>query len=364
MRPVIGPLAGRGITAGGVRREGVLLSVRTLMTRLTLAALAFSAVPSLAQKADTTKDKAELKKSIPVFWVDPGDIRSKNLFHGPGGKEGQPKPPFKYLKEDKGGTSPKFEVEDANGEKWKAKLGTESQPETAASRLLWAVGFAANKNYLVPEATVPGVAAKQKRGKKLIGADDRVTNVRMQMKPDHLKKVRDWNWRDKRNRGRHDFNGLRVMMAVLSNWDLKGENNAIFEDETGKKIYAVSDVGASFGTSGRSYNDEITKNNSRAFSTHKFITKKTKNYVDFNFPTHPSLVHLAMFEWVWYYQQMRNHWIGRHIPTEDAQWVGSLLGQLTPQQIRDAFRAAHYPPEEVERLAKALEDRIAQLQKL
>ena len=327
--------------------------------------------PVLAQQTKHSKHAKpvtaeQLKDAKPVFWIDPGDIRSKDLFHGPGGRDGEPKLPLKYLKEDKGGTSPKFEVEDANGEKWKAKLGDETQPEVVASRLLWAVGFAANTNYVIPETSIPGIDARQKRGRQMIGPGGRLTNVRVQRATKGWEKVADWNWRDKRNKGLREFNGLRVMMAVLNNWDLKGENNAIFvgKDDTSKLFFATSDVGASFGMSGRSYTDEMTKNNVNAYAKHKFVSKVTKDYVDFNFPTHPSVVHLFMFEWIWYFQQMRNHWIGRHVPLEDARWVGSLLGQLSPQQIRDAFRAGNYSPDDTEKFARALEARIASLQKL
>jgi hypothetical protein len=342
-------------------------AVLTLFASIVLTA----AAPVAAQPAVSRHEKNELvakkaKAAEPVFWVDPGDIRSKDLFYGPGGDEGQPKLPFTYVKEDKGGTSPKFEVEDASGQKWKAKLGDETKPETVASRILWATGFAANTNYVVPETTVEGLDVKQKRAKGLIAPGGRITNVRVQRTTDGWEKVGNWNWRDKQNKGRREFNGLRVMMAVLSNWDLKGENNAIFADkkDPAKVFYATSDVGASFGMTGRSYTDEMTKNNVVAYSNHKFISKVTKDYVDFNFPTRPAVVHLFMFEWIWYFQQMRNHWVGRHIPLEDARWTGSLLGRLSPKQIRDAFRAANYSPDETEKFARALEARIAALQKL
>ena len=60
---------------------------------------------------------------------------------------------------------------------------------------------------------------------------------------------------------------------------------------------------------------------------------------------------------------MRLHmrWIGRRIPREDVQWIGQLLAQLSPEQIRDAFRAAGYTPDEVEGFAKVVEKRIAEL---
>ena len=53
--------------------------------------------------------------------------------------------------------------------------------------------------------------------------------------------------------GTRELNGLRVMMALINNWDLKDENNAIYREKPVRdQIYEVSDLGASFGTTGRS----------------------------------------------------------------------------------------------------------------
>jgi len=71
-----------------------------------------------------------------ILWSDPGNIRAKNLFWGPGGDENQPKLPVEFEREDRGGTSPKFDVRDATDKKWGAKMGLEPRPETAASRLM------------------------------------------------------------------------------------------------------------------------------------------------------------------------------------------------------------------------------------
>src|SRR5438270_13705440 len=70
-----------------------------------------------------------------AIWADPGDVKSKDLFNGPGGEKHRPQLPVKFLKEDKHGHNSKFDVEDSNGKKWKAKLGVEAQPETVATRL-------------------------------------------------------------------------------------------------------------------------------------------------------------------------------------------------------------------------------------
>ena len=61
---------------------------------------------------------------------------------------------------------------------------------------------------------------------------------------------------------------------------------------------------------------------------------------------------------------LRLHWIGQHIPRSDAKWVGQLLAQLSANQIRDAFRAAGYSPQEVDAFKSSVRERIAQLNKL
>lgn len=298
-----------------------------------------------------------------ILWRDPGDIKSRNLYYGPGGKKDQPEEPFTFVKEDKGGTNPKFDVRDASGTKWKAKLGPEARPETAATRLMWAVGFVSNENYLLPEAKVEDLPVRLKRGQELIGPDGEVKAVRLQKGP-AAKKVGEWNWNHNPFRGTREFNGLRVMMALLSNWDLKDDNNAIYTEsgKAGVALYEVSDLGASFGRSGDSYTNSITKNNLAAYKRSKFISKIRPNDVSFNFPTH--LPFLYVFNLPRFISYSRKHWIGQHIPRSDAKWIAARLAELSPAQIRDAFRAAGYSPEQVEAYASTVEARIAELQEL
>jgi hypothetical protein len=59
--------------------------------------------------------------------------------------------------------------------------------------------------------------------------------------------------------------------------------------------------------------------------------------------------------------QRRQRWIGQKIPRSDVKWIASLLSQLSPDQIRDAFRAGGYSPEQVEAYAAAMQARIAEL---
>ena len=90
----------------------------------------------------------------PVLWHDPGNIAAKDLLHGLGGAEDEPRPPFTFLREDLKGSNPKFDARDANGVTWRVKLGTEARPEVVASRLLWAVGYYTDVDYNLREAVV------------------------------------------------------------------------------------------------------------------------------------------------------------------------------------------------------------------
>lgn len=313
------------------------------------------------------QDGGSIAHSAPaVLWSDPGDIKARDLFYGPGGKQRQPQLPVKFVSEDRKGASPKFDVTDSSGKKWRAKLGAEAQPETVATRLLWAVGYVSNENYFFPDLMVADLPLNLHRGKEFIAPDGHVRKVRLQRHPGgdgkKSKKAGNWQWRHNPFYGTREFNGLRVLMALISNWDLTTDNNAIREDRDGRMLYEVSDVGASFGKTGRSYSETRSKNNLPAYEKSRFIARVTPDYVDFNFPTHPPL--LYVFDLKLYWDLVGPRWIGRHIPLHDVKWIASLLAQLSPGQIHDAFRAAGYTPAEVERYSSAVEARIASLNRL
>ena len=333
------------------------------MLRLRLPFAVLLAVFPVISLAQSSQPAAQ---APPVVWMDPGDIRSRDLFAGPGGKEHQPAVPVEFVSEDLKGTSPKFEVHDSEGKKWTAKLGLEARPETVASRLLWAVGYSANWNYFSPQLEVKNMPAKLHRGQKLAGHNGDVPNVRLQRSPGHAKRVGDWNWRHNPLYGTREFNGLRVMMGLIGNWDLKDENNAILEnEETGARVYEVSDVGATFGTPGKSYSDKVTKGNLKAYRKSRLIAHIHTSYIDLNFPKRPPLTELfPQFEWTVFCRTLGTRWIGKHIPREDAKWIGSLLAELSPQQISDAFRAAGYSNEEIEAYTQAVISRIVELKQL
>ena len=92
-------------------------------------------------------------------------------------------------------TSPKFEVIDGQGVEWKVKLGPESQPETAATRFLWAAGYFVDEDYYVAELTVKGLPTLQ-RGQEFVSPGGIVHGARLERKRTTVKKLGDWDWFD------------------------------------------------------------------------------------------------------------------------------------------------------------------------
>ena len=111
-----------------------------------------------------------------VIWMEPTDITSRNLLYGPGGAEHAPHGLMTFLKEDREGANPKFDLQDSGGTKWKAKLGAEARPETVAAHLLWAVGYFADEDYFVANLQVDNMPAHLKRGQELIKAEGSLEN--------------------------------------------------------------------------------------------------------------------------------------------------------------------------------------------
>ena len=340
------------------------MSNRLSILAVLIAASTLSAGQDVLAKRAGTKEglSVESTRGIAVgLWEAPADIRSQNLFYGPGGEKQQPGKAFTFIKEDLNGTNPKFVVRDENGVRWKVKLGGESQPETAASRLVWAIGYHADEDYLRDMLRVSDLPAHLHRGQNLIGPGGTLRDPRLKREEKHSKKAGNWPWRNGPFTGTRELNGLRVMMALINNWDLKDENNAIYEGN-GQRIYEVSDLGASFGTTGVLLVKRTAKGNPRSFENSKFMTKVTPEYVDFATPGLPSLPYL--FNPFQYVRRARLRWIGKHVSRADARWVGQLLGQLSPDQIRDAFRAAGYSRADVDGFTQVLQKRIAELNAL
>src|SRR4030042_245590 len=134
---------------------------------------------------------------------------------------------------------------------WKVKLGREAKSETAATRLVWAAGYHTDEDYYRPQIRVQGMKPLS-RGQEYVSDGGIVREARLE-RQDGVKKLTNWSWYDNPFVGTREFNGLRVMMALINNWDLKEDNNAVYDSSSAQGRYVISDLGASLGRPGNSF---------------------------------------------------------------------------------------------------------------
>ncbi len=325
---------------------------------LMLAVAALSASVT-AQKKDTSSQRAAAANLPERIWRDRGDMASLDLMYGAGGKVHAPDPAgtFTFVREDLLGTSPKFEVADGRGVEWKVKLGQEPQSETAATRFLWAAGYFVDEDYYLAELTVKGLP-KLRRGQEFVSSGI-VHGARLERKVTGVTKLGTWDWFDNPFLGQRELNGLRVMMSLLNNWDLKTINNSIYVVD-GERRYVVSDAGATFGNTGNALTRSKAK--PKDYEASRFIAKVTPDFVDLVLHSRPFF--MGAVQPANYRDRTRMEEITKQIPRADAKWLGQRLSMLTEEQIRNAFRSAGYGPGDVETLTRAIRARIATLEAL
>ncbi|HKX84825.1 MAG TPA: hypothetical protein VJL58_11435, partial [Pyrinomonadaceae bacterium] len=161
-----------------------------------------------------SQEKKEAETAVnPVIW-SPVDIKSRDLFLGPGGSQMAPDlKDSRLLGRQPGGNSLKYRIRDKDGNEWVAKIAKESQPETAAVRLLWGIGYKTETNYLLPKLD--------------LGKEGIRKNVSLEARPKNVKRGERWMWTDNPFVGTKELDGLKIMMAMFNNWDLKDDNTAI-----------------------------------------------------------------------------------------------------------------------------------------
>jgi hypothetical protein len=278
-----------------------------------------------AQKKDNKKPRT----GAAVMWREPSDIQSRNLLVGPGGDAMKPDVSHvTFIDQKEGGYSTKYRVRDAAGNEWVAKVGKEAQPETSANRLLWAVGYETEINYLIPHLVIDGK-----------GSFD---NVRLEARPKDLKRTGIWKWEDNPFKGSPEFQGLKIMMLLINNWDMKDSNNQILatrKEATGEDelLYIISDLGGSFGKTGGAISR--SRNKPSDYEKANFIEKVKGETIAFHYAG-------------------KNKKLFDNISIADSRWLSNLLGRLSDEQIKDAFRAANYSAEDVEELSSAFRERI------
>jgi hypothetical protein len=263
----------------------------------------------------------------PILW-EPVDIAGRDLYVGPGTLtpklEG-----MEYLGKQPGGNNIKYRLKDGNGVEWVAKIADESRAEVAATRLMWAIGYHTEIDQIVERLNIEKVGNYR--------------NARFEARSPEVKRGERWAWADNPFKGTKEFEGLKLMMALINNWDLKDENNVILNKD-GRQYYIISDLGSSFGRLATTSDSRSGRSVGKAehFADEVFIKGVEGDTLMLN------------------YRGKADH-LMQGIKVTDARWLADLLVQLSDKQISDAFRAANYSDEDVALYTATVKARIAAL---
>jgi hypothetical protein len=325
----------------------------------------------LAQKDQKKpKQKKPLPTGTPVLWRDPGDIRARDLRHGPGSAGLAPVGPFTFIREEKkAGASPKFRVKDARGVTWTVKLGVESQAETVATRLVWALGYFAEEAYYLDRFEVKNLPRLSK-GQEFVENGSIVRGGRFEPKRKGVRRGAIWDWLKNPFVGTRELDGLKVLMVLLANYDTRLENNHVVYEKNPtsgemEARYMVTDLGATLGRVG-GLGGKRVKNSLEDFKQTKFIIGVDNGVVEFDYSTRPQGAgkFASIFSPGYGKSQANKEKAMRRIPVENARWMGGMLSRLSENQLKDVFRAANYDHATMEGFVKTLQERIERLARL
>jgi hypothetical protein len=293
----------------------------------------------------TVRTTAENPTSIDVspLWNDPVDLEARDLFAGPTEESSPPDltRPFTFVKADRSGYSPGYDLRDAQGLEWSVKLGPEAQTEIVASRLLWAIGF-----HQVPAYYVPS-------WKMIDGPEGEPGPGRFRPELTDRKVIGEWSWYENDFAHTQPFRGLIVANLIINNWDWKTSNNKIYEvtHDSGatERRYVVRDLGASFGKTSSpppmrwlgTRMAQGNRNNLEDFEQQGFIEQVSGDRIE--------------FEYNGIYQEVVDT-----VRVADVIWTSRLLARLSDAQWNDAFRAAGYSPDQASRYIAKLKWKVGQ----
>ena len=317
------------------------------------AALLLLGLSAHAANAQDKNDKKPAPAGTPVLWRAPADIDTRDLFLGPGGAAMRPDlSRVTFIKEETGGYSTKYRVRDAAGRVWVAKIGKEAQAETAAVRLVWAVGYMTEINYLAPCVVIEGAPKPGKDAETCRGGG--LANVRFEARPEGFRRLDEWKWSENPFVNKKELKGLVVLMSLLNNWDIKDTNNKILYvpgegGRDGELRYIVSDLGATFG---------------RVKLDVPGLWRIRRNRNDPEDYAKDAFLEDVKGGQVYLFYKGKRQDLFDDIRVDEARWIAGLLSRLSERQIQDAFRAANYTPAEVRLLTSAVRTRIDELARI
>jgi len=299
------------------------------------------------KKVDNDVRLASLRHS--QVWM-PGDIASKNIRIGPQDGNGfQPEAVVKcdYVEEKQTGT-PKFDCAISPDDTIRVKYGDENgeiYSEVAASRLLWALGFGADRIYPVKVVCKGCPADPMKTPKKAEGTREfAAAIVERKLAGDEIELGKDSGWAwvelnfvDQTSGGAPlaHRDALKLLAAMIQHTDNKPQQQrlACLDKVHGRKqqedgscsqpFMMVNDLGKTFGQATVTNADKKSAVNFEAWSSTP-IWKDAKGCV-----AHLSKSFTGSLE-------------HPKVSESGRQFLAELLSQLSDQQLRDLFEVSRF----------------------
>ena len=280
--------------------------------------LAITCAGCMAPHMHSTLPGPATSLQMAELWEEPTDLTGRDLFNGPWATTFAPNPTatYAFVSTKTVGVSPGFAVRDEQGAEWSVKLGPEARVEVVTSRILTALGYHQPPVYYLPKWTLKGGPGPTEQ-----------PEGRFRPKHSVLKDTGPWSWQANPFVGTQAYNGLRVLMMLLNQSDLKNSNNTLYEvkksdgvETAAARWYVARDIGAGLGETGRL---NPRRGDVALFEQIAFMKGVDDGDVHFNY-------------------HGRHQELADHISPGDVRWMCNLLSKLSDGQWHDAFRAAGY----------------------
>jgi hypothetical protein len=235
-------------------------------------------------------------------------------------------------------------VRDARGSTWSVKFGPEAKPESFSTRFAWAAGYFAEPAYFVREGVVEGAAGLSRAAQFI--ENGRFRDARFELRDEKTYRLipdSHWSLDDAPLKGSKELAGLKLVLMLVSNWDVKRDNFSVMETAAGQRYYAITDWGASMGRTGDITGRSKWDCPGYALQSEHFVDSVGDGYVSFQ------------------YAGKERDVVGTNIRVEDVKWFVQRVGKLSNAQIQAGLAASGASPDETACFAEALGKRLSQL---
>jgi hypothetical protein len=239
---------------------------------------------------------------------------------------------------------------------WNVKWGEEVNPEVFSTRLLWAMGYITEPSYFVPHGVIESVGALG-RASQLIAKDGSFRNARFELRDPKYYPVRRQNWSFRDLPPGPQVNGLKIMIMLVSNWDIKDARSGDPDPNTStmkreleggaeEAHYIINDWGATMGRWGGIATRSKWDCEGYAEQSKDFVKGFDGGSVK------------------WGFEGKQRSDIADGITPADVQWLVQFLGQVTDEQLRSALTASGADDQQTACYTTAIRSRIDQLRNL